>query len=43
MGIGLAVCKRLIETMGGRIEAVPRQGGGTVFAFTLPRVNVAED
>jgi signal transduction histidine kinase len=41
MGIGLAVCKRLIEAQGGRIWVASREGGGTVFGFGLPVV--AED
>ena len=36
IGLGLAVCKRLIETQGGRIWAEPRKGGGTTIGFTLP-------
>jgi PAS domain S-box-containing protein len=36
LGIGLAVCKRLIEALGGRIWANPRQGGGTEVGFSLP-------
>ncbi len=35
-GLGLAVCRRLIEVMGGRIWAQARPGGGTAFRFTLP-------
>ena len=35
-GIGLAVCQRVIEAHGGRIWAVPRDGGGTDVRFTLP-------
>jgi signal transduction histidine kinase len=34
-GIGLAVCKRLIEAQDGRMWAEPRIGGGTRFAFDL--------
>jgi signal transduction histidine kinase len=34
-GIGLALCKELIETMGGRVWAGPRRSGGSVFAVTL--------
>ena len=36
LGLGLAVCKRLIEIQGGRIWVVPREGGGSEFAFALP-------
>ena len=34
-GIGLALCKELIERMGGRVWAGPRERGGSVFAITL--------
>jgi PAS domain S-box-containing protein len=36
LGIGLATCKRLIETLHGRITAEPRHGGGLVVSFALP-------
>jgi signal transduction histidine kinase len=38
LGIGLTVCKRLIEAQGGRIWARPRAGGGSEFCFMLRRV-----
>ena len=37
-GIGLAVCKLLVEAQAGRIWTEPRRGGGSVFSFTLPAV-----
>jgi PAS domain S-box-containing protein len=37
-GIGLAVCRRLIEAQGGRIWAAPRPDGGAEFGFALPVV-----
>ncbi|HEX6031205.1 MAG TPA: HAMP domain-containing sensor histidine kinase, partial [Tepidiformaceae bacterium] len=36
VGLGLTVCKRVAEGMGGRIETRPREGGGTVFTVSLP-------
>ena len=36
IGLGLAVCRRLVELQRGRIWAAPRSGGGTTVAFTLP-------
>jgi two-component system OmpR family sensor kinase len=34
-GIGLFVCRRLVEAMGGRIWARPRRAGGAEFGFVL--------
>ena len=39
-GIGLFVCRHLIEAMGGRVWLRPRDGGGTEAGFTLPTVEV---
>ena len=43
MGIGLSVCKRLVEEQGGRINAQPRPDGGAEFGFTLPLNEPRED
>jgi signal transduction histidine kinase len=37
-GIGLFVCRNLVEAMGGRIWARSRDEGGAEFGFTLPVV-----
>ncbi len=39
-GVGLAVCKRLVERLGGQIWFEPNTSQGTVFNFTIP---MAED
>lgn len=35
-GLGLYVCRRLIEAQGGHIWAENRPGGGAIFSFALP-------
>src|SRR5690606_27549136 len=37
LGIGLAICRSIIEYHKGRLFFEPREGGGSVFGFTLPR------
>jgi two-component system sensor histidine kinase KdpD len=43
LGIGLAVCQRIVDSLGGRIWALPREGGGTEAGFALPLVVASPD
>lgn len=36
LGLGLALCRWLVEGYGGRTWTQPRRGGGAIFAFSLP-------
>lgn len=36
MGMGLAICRRTVESHGGQIRAESPDGGGSVFRITLP-------
>lgn len=36
MGLGLSICRTIVESHGGRLWTEPNQPAGTVFSFTLP-------
>jgi signal transduction histidine kinase len=36
-GIGLSICRKIVERMGGKIRNQPNTAGGTDFIFTLPK------
>ena len=42
-GIGLYICKRLVEALGGRIWCESRLGLGSRFAFTVPKDQPVDD
>jgi C4-dicarboxylate-specific signal transduction histidine kinase len=37
LGLGLSICRSVVEMHGGRLWHEAREGGGTAFHFTLPR------
>lgn len=39
VGIGLSICKALVEAHHGKIEASPREGGGTTVKVVIPSRN----
>jgi two-component system phosphate regulon sensor histidine kinase PhoR len=42
-GIGLYICRRLVEALGGRLWCESRLGVGSRFAFTIPKDQPIED
>jgi signal transduction histidine kinase len=36
MGMGLSICRSIIEAHGGRLYAIPCEPQGALFQFTIP-------
>ncbi len=41
LGVGLSICRTIVEAHGGRLSAVSEVGKGTVFRFTVPAAGAA--
>ena len=38
MGVGLSICRSIVEAHGGELRVEPNPGGGTIFRFSVPVV-----
>lgn len=37
IGLGLAICKSIVEAHGGKIQAINKKSGGAIFKFNIPK------
>jgi two-component system sensor kinase FixL len=43
MGLGLSICRTIVEAHGGHLSVESDIDGGTIFTFTLPRASREND
>lgn len=43
MGLGLSICRDIIEAHHGRLASAPRPEGGTLFRVSLPTIRAEKD
>jgi signal transduction histidine kinase len=41
MGMGLSICRSIVQNHGGRLWAVTNDGPGTTLQFTVPKYDIA--